>query len=402
MCGAVLLLVGLVAQADLYDEAEPPPPDQQYQALVRRYEEAFRAWTKASGEARTQADWDALDDHPGRNPRAFAGGFMKVAREHPGTTAAEDALIWVAAHTFATRDCEEAKRILVRDHVRSAKLAPALGWQGHYSDYFEGTEAFFRTVLAESPHRAIRGLATYWLARHLLHKAEGARQARRDPEFGILPGGDLYKNVYGADWAARLRRLDVDALEAEAASLLDRVERDYADVPHNDKRRNPGSLGEAAHSYLVELRELAVGKPAPDFRGADLDGRAFRLSDYRGKVVVLDFGSHFYCGQCRMSYPHMKALTERHRRRPFAVVSVHAEPEKLASDLKAAWKAEGNTWRCLFDGDWEGPIQKAWNIQTFPTIYLIDAEGVIRGKNLQDEDLDEAVDVLLLRAEASR
>ncbi|MEJ7638325.1 MAG: TlpA family protein disulfide reductase, partial [Singulisphaera sp.] len=84
------------------------------------------------------------------------------------------------------------------------------------------------------------------------------------------------------------------ALDRKAEALMDRVAEFYADVPHNDKRRKPGPLGEAAGFYLHDLRDLAVGKPAPEIEGIDLDGRRFRLSDYRGKVVVLDFGSHFY------------------------------------------------------------------------------------------------------------
>jgi peroxiredoxin len=44
---------------------------------------------------------------------------------------------------------------------------------------------------------------------------------------------------------------------------------------------------------LFELRHLAVGKQAPDIEGQDQDGKQFKLSDYRGKVVLLDFWSHF-------------------------------------------------------------------------------------------------------------
>src|SRR5262249_20065479 len=150
-----------------------------------------------------------------------------------------------------------------------------------------------------------------------------------------------------------------------------------------------------AKSYLRERRALAVGAPAPEIQGTDLDGRTFRLSEYRGRVVVLDFGSHFYCGACREMYPRIRALAERYRRLPFAVVSINAEPEKAIEELRAAWSAEGNTWRCLFDGTWEGPIQKAWNIRRFPTIYVVDAEGRIRHWDLYGRDLEEAVDSLL-------
>jgi cytochrome oxidase Cu insertion factor (SCO1/SenC/PrrC family) len=89
-----------------------------------------------------------------------------------------------------------------------------------------------------------------------------------------------------------------------------------------------------ARAYLREHRELAVGKPAPEIEGVDLDGQKFRLADYRGKVVVLDFGSHFYCGTCRALYPHMRTLTRRLQGRRFSVISINAEPEKIVKDLK--------------------------------------------------------------------
>ena len=44
-----------------------------------------------------------------------------------------------------------------------------------------------------------------------------------------------------------------------------------------------------AEGYLFEARHLAIGKVAPDIQGEDIDGKKFKLSDYRGKVVVIDF-----------------------------------------------------------------------------------------------------------------
>ena len=114
---------------------------------------------------------------------------------------------------------------------------------------------------------------------------------------------------------------------------------------------------------------------------------------------MLDFGSHFYCGACRAIYPHMRTLTRRLEGSRFALISINAEPEKVVTELRKAWKSEGNTWRCLFDGTWEGPIQKAWNIQSFPTIYVLDGKGIIRQKNVREKDLDLVVEKLLKEAE---
>ena len=54
-----------------------------------------------------------------------------------------------------------------------------------------------------------------------------------------------------------------------------------------------GPVGRKAGSELFDLRSLSVGKAAPEVEGTDQDGKPFQLSDYRGKVVLLDFWSEF-------------------------------------------------------------------------------------------------------------
>ena len=54
-------------------------------------------------------------------------------------------------------------------------------------------------------------------------------------------------------------------------------------------QRGDRTYGDLADGYLFEIRNLAIGKVAPDIEGEDLDGKKFKLSDYRGKVVVIDF-----------------------------------------------------------------------------------------------------------------
>lgn len=85
--------------------------------------------------------------------------------------------------------------------------------------------------------------------------------------------------------------------------------------------------------------------------------------------------------------------------KPFVLLGVNADPDREA--LKAAMRREGNTWRCWWDRDWDGPIQRAWNIRAYPTVYVIDARGVIRFKaeSLPGEALGEAVDALLAEME---
>jgi thiol-disulfide isomerase/thioredoxin len=146
----------------------------------------------------------------------------------------------------------------------------------------------------------------------------------------------------------------------------------------------------------------SLGKPAPEIEGRDLDDVPFRLSDYRGKVVALNFGSHLFCGFCRTLYPLERSLVKRLEGRPFALVSINAEPSRERAELKRAWEAEGNTWRCVRDGDESGPIGTAWNILKYPTIYVLDPRGVIRYKNVFGKSLERAVDSLLEEVKQSK
>lgn len=400
MIEAMLALALLTAPGDPPIGASAPTPEARFRSMRDAYQAAFDEFVRLGEAAKTPEDEAKVLDHPGRRPGNFAAGFMDLAREQPGSAVAEDALLWVCTHVVPHQaDAREARRRLARDHARSDRLGPALGFQGHYGEPFEGAGAFFRAILAESPHRQVRGQAAYWLARHLALRAELVREVNRPDFRPPSPDKDPY-GPFGPDWPGQLRPLDAGALDREADALFEEVERSFADVPHNDKRRSPGTLGEAARSYLRERHELAVGRPAPDFEGVDLDGKPFRLVDARGRVVVLDFGSHFYCGACRLAYPLLRDLSRRLDGEKFTLVSINAEPEKVVEDLKGAWAAEGNTWPCLFDGDWEGPIQKRWNVQAFPTFYVLDPRGTIRHKLDDPRRLGAAVDALLAEAKA--
>ena len=75
------------------------------------------------------------------------------------------------------------------------------------------------------------------------------------------------------------------------------------------------------------MGNLAVGKPAPEIDGPGLDGHPLKLSDYRGKVVVLVFWGS-WCGPCMLQVPHERELAERHKDEPFALLGVDCEMSK--------------------------------------------------------------------------
>ena len=92
-------------------------------------------------------------------------------------------------------------------------------------------------------------------------------------------------------------------------------------------------------------------------------------------------------------YPHERSLVKRLADRPFALLGINSDTDK--SELKKALEKEKITWRSWWDGSTSGPIATKWNVHGWPTIYVLDAKGVIRYKNVRGEAMDKAVDGLL-------
>ena len=101
--------------------------------------------------------------------------------------------------------------------------------------------------------------------------------------------------------------------------------------------------------------------------------------------------------------PHEKALVERMKNEPFALVGINTDSDK--ADYRKQQKEKGVTWRSSWQGSTSGPIPTEWGVQGFPTLYLIDHKGVIRKSWLggpEEKELDELVDKLVAEAKADK
>ena len=94
-------------------------------------------------------------------------------------------------------------------------------------------------------------------------------------------------------------------------------------------------------------------------------------------------------------YPHERSLVKRLADEPFALIGVNSDAD--LDELRPRLEEENITWRSFWNGPegTQGPISSAWGVRSWPTIYVLDADGVIRFKNVRGEAMDEAVDTLL-------
>ena len=242
-CVIGLLAAGLATSRG----AEKPPADTAAQAQYGLLNEEQAAEQKKFWEVFQQAKTDdertqaVVTFHP--RPDKYSARFLELARKYPGSTGALDALVWIVTEGRTEPAMQsEVLGILSHDYLQSEKLDRVCS---ELSDVqTPEAQAFLRTVLEKSPHREVQASACLSLAQSIrTHDAQ------------------------------------------ESEKLYQRAASQYADVVTYEQH----TVGEAAQSALFEIQHLAVGQPAPDIVGRDVDGKEIKLSDYRGKVVVLDF-----------------------------------------------------------------------------------------------------------------
>jgi hypothetical protein len=237
---------GLVAQADdaPKQKEKAGAASKRYDALVKEYESAREAYFKSYSQAKTDEARRKLN-YP--QAESYAARFLALAQENPQDSAALDALVWIATNCRNGKERETSLELLLKDHAKSPrmmKVAQSLIYSERAT-----AEPWLRSLLKETTEHDVKGWGTYALGRVL--RAED-RSGNR--------------NI------------------AEAEKLFEEVAANYGDVKGYEK-----SLAVAAQGELFELRNLAIGQTAPDIEGQDVDGKKFKLSDYRGKVVVIDF-----------------------------------------------------------------------------------------------------------------
>jgi len=218
--------------------------------------------------------------------------FLQLAEKHPQDPVALEALTQTVALVNGTifpagdKDSPgyKALALLRRDHVMSGKLGPVC--QHVAFGFHKSHETFLRAVLDQNSHREVLALACLSLAQFL-----NDRLQRLD----LLKGQDRpdmaerYHRVFGKDLVEDLQRQDPAPVAREVETLFARAEK-YSDVKVPPTYYGSGgTVAEKAEAELFQIRHLAVGKSAPDIEGEDQDGQRFKISDYRGKVVLLDF-----------------------------------------------------------------------------------------------------------------
>lgn len=147
------------------------------------------------------------------------------------------------------------------------------------------------------------------------------------------------------------------------------------------------------NSRVSELGKLAVGTQAPDIIMNDPSGKTLKLSDLKGKIVLIDFWAS-WCKPCRAENPNVVRVYNTYKSKGFEIFGVSLDKEKGA--WEAAIQQDKLTWNHVSDlGFWNSPVVKTYNISGIPFTVLLDKEGKIIAKNLRGQQLEAKLAELL-------
>jgi len=128
---------------------------------------------------------------------------------------------------------------------------------------------------------------------------------------------------------------------------------------------------------------LTVGMAAPDFSLPDIEGKTVRLSDYRGKVVFVNFWAT-WCKPCKEEMPSMEILWENFKSEDFVMLAISMDRVTTKTDIPPFIESMKLTFPILTDS-W-GQTDKRYKLMGVPETYIIDQSGVLREKVIGPRD----------------
>lgn len=134
-----------------------------------------------------------------------------------------------------------------------------------------------------------------------------------------------------------------------------------------------------------------IGQTAPEIVMNSPEGKSVALSSFRGKTVVIDFWAT-WCPPCRKSIPYVKETYEKYKNNNVVFLGVSLDKAEGLDGWKEYIKENGMDWVQVADGKfWDNAAAVAYGIESIPSIWVLDREGKIVGKNLFHDELEATI-----------
>jgi hypothetical protein len=259
-----LCLFGLIGTGAYWDEP-PKPLAEQIAAIKKEYQDLEKKFyadlTTFRNDDKKVSDLNR-DYHASQ--RKQSDKLKELIRAHGKEPDVFEGFLVLVGDMRSYLD-EDMVPLIQQHHAANPKMGQFCFALMYRSEAW--AEKLLKEAAAKHPEQAARGQATYALGMYYRYRAQ--------------------------PWGKTLPEEEEAKLLAEAQQQFTEVAKTYAAVTTPDGKAKLGDLAASQLTRLKNLPSLKVGKVAPEIEGEDLDGKAFKLSDYRGKVVLLDFWGHW-------------------------------------------------------------------------------------------------------------
>jgi peroxiredoxin len=372
----------LIAVASAFGQGTTPTLTEQLTRLAAEYDAIEERFMKELRADRTQAGVSAANARNREAMKVWWEKSLDLIRRYPADPTAIPVIEKYLSGNSV--DNVELVGVLRKHHMADPRLARLV--QSLYQSDAESMNLALE-IADRHPDRTTRARACYavgWIAKWQL----------------IQKANDRLGLIASDRFSAALREDKERALRSHAEKYLGKAAKEYPDAALETGDEKVGPLALAALAGMANLDNLKVGKSAPEIDGTDLSGAKLKLSDQRGKVVLVVFWAS-WCGPCMADVPHERELYEKLKGRPFTILGVNGDEEvakaKQAVDrAKIAWPSFAP------DSGRRSDIPSAWNVFSWPTTYVIDHQGIIRHINLQGDKLDQPLAELVKAAEQAK
>jgi peroxiredoxin len=166
----------------------------------------------------------------------------------------------------------------------------------------------------------------------------------------------------------------------------------YKNLSEPVKKTN---LGGHLGNQIQKASRTAIGAVALDFTQNDPNGKPIKLSDFRGKYVLIDFWAS-WCGPCRQENPNIVKAYAQFKNKNFEILGVSLDNPNAKTAWLNAIEKDKLTWPQVSDlQGWKNQVALLYGVESIPQNYLIDPKGVIIAKNLRGEELIRSLSNLL-------
>lgn len=336
---SLFLLILLSLGSALAQQPAASPLAAEIRGIIDEYENSVRANTQKIIAATTEEEKAKYRSTiPSAGP--YATKMMQLIQANADQPDVVKAVSWLVTGAANFPEGQEALKMLGTTFADRQGISEAVKQLEYH-----GLPAvpILEAVVAKNTHREEKAAALYAL------------------------GAVHFKNFDGS-----ADRVSGEASKNKALDCFQQLNADYADVTIQGFK-----LSDFAGKMLFEMTNLQVGCEAPEIEGKDAAGAPVKLSEYRGKHVIVVFWGG-WCHACHSLLPLLNQADAQLKDKNAVVLGVNTDIE---SEAKQAFTTYQVAFRNVMDGTTSGPNTSLYTPRNFPTLNLIDPKGIIAIKN---------------------